>query len=203
MRSGPGRLPGRDVYRAGTFTGPGRLPGRDVYRAGTFTGPGRLPGRAVYRAGPFTGPGRLPGRAVYRAGPFTGPGRLPGRAVYRAGPFTGPGRLSSGIFILNFTGGIIVHRSSRDVYFVSTAKILNMVDRNSQVQFQSLLSLGWSATSLLNTTINLPTFRTTSELASHLTKQHNIFPRGQGEIKYLYGKNSPTQTGVPARLAML
>ncbi len=40
MRSGPGRLPGWDVYRAGTFTWSGRLPGRDVYRAG------RLPGWA-------------------------------------------------------------------------------------------------------------------------------------------------------------
>ena len=40
MRSGPGRLPGRDVYLAGTFTGLGRLPGRDVYLAGTFTGLG-------------------------------------------------------------------------------------------------------------------------------------------------------------------
>ena len=82
----------------------------------------------------------------------------------------------------NFGSGTIFRGNlARDVYFGNTAKILNIAHRNSQVQFQSLLSLAWSAINLFNTISNIlfilkSHFQNNMFLASHLTKQHNIVP---------------------------
>ena len=76
-----------------------------------------------------------------------------------------------------------------------------MADSNSQVQFQSLLSLASSAINLLNTISNIlfilkSHFQNNMFLASHLTKQHMQYCPGQGGIKHLYGKIVPLK---PAR----